>query len=389
MTLLIALILAPFTLLTICFAIEVFVGLVPLPRRIFAESDGSAVIVVPAHDEELGLRLTLRHLKGELGAHVRILVVADNCVDSTAQVAKEQGVELIERLDAVRKGKGFALDFARSHLMNDPPQVVVIVDADCTMDARSLMNLIGACEASERPCQAINLQKPNYEASPAVQLSTFAFFIKNVVRQRALQRLARRVNLLGTGMAFPWPIFAEASLATNSIVEDLKLGQELALAGHAPLLVEDANVWSKAETKRNTLSQRRRWEGGFLQTAMRVGPPMFWRSLIRIDAPGVWAGIHLMIPPFALLILLDVVGLILATGSSLVTGTALWPVLVLAVGLIFAFVALACAWCAGGSRFVSLAALTRAPFYVLWKLPMYIAFARAGMPQEWQRTERE
>ena len=50
-------------------------------------------------------------------------------------------------------------------------------------------------------------------------------------------------------MALPWAVFSRAELATSNIVEDLKLGQELADAGHAPLFVEQATVWSAAETE--------------------------------------------------------------------------------------------------------------------------------------------
>jgi hypothetical protein len=52
-------------------------------------------------------------------------------------------------------------------------------------------------------------------------------------------------------------------------------------------------------------------------------------------------------------------------------------------------VALVCALAAGGSRFITLAGLCRAPLYVVWKLPMYLDLARRGAPKEWQRTGRE
>jgi hypothetical protein len=45
-------------------------------------------------------------------------------------------------------------------------------------------------------------------------------------------------------------------------------------------------------------------------------------------------------------------------------------------------------WRAGGSRYVSLRALYRAPLYIAWKLPMYLAFVRRGAPSEWRRTDR-
>ena len=295
---------------------------------------------------------------------------------------------MIERRDLERRGKGFALDFARDYLRSNPPDVVLVVDADCMIDPESVRNLIGRCVASGRPCQAMNLQLPATGSSPVVQLSTFAFFVKNVIRQRGLQRLSGRGQLLGTGMAFPWSIFDRADLATGDIVEDLKLGQELGRQGHGPLFVEQARVFSDAETDRNTISQRRRWEGGFLRNALRVGPSFLVQSLARADWRGAWSAINLMIPPVALLVILDVAALGIGGAVTWLTGASNWPLLVLAGLLAAAFVAVAMAWLAGGSQFVSAGALARAPLYVLWKIPMYLGFVRAGAPPEWQRTER-
>ena len=389
MTVLLALILAPFILLTLGFAVEVFVGLKPLARAFTPAENCRAVIIVPAHDEQTILLDRLQLLQQAAKDRARILLVADNCSDSTAEIGRGLGVEVIERFDNERRGKGFALDFARKDLERDPPDVIVFIDADCMIDGPSLATLINVCAASARPCQATNLQKPAIDGSPAVQMSTFAFFIKNVIRQRALQRLARRVHLLGTGMALPWLLFAKAELATSNIVEDLKLGQELAAAGHAPLLVELATVWSDAETDRNTLSQRQRWEGGYLQNALRTGPRALARSIGRADARGVWAAMDTVIPPFAFLIFVDVAVFAIGVVLTALGGASYWPVALLGGALSLSVVALALAWAAGGSRFVTFAALCRAPLYVAWKIPMYLNLARRGAPKEWQRTGRE
>ncbi|WP_308515799.1 glycosyltransferase family 2 protein [Sphingomonas flavescens] len=389
MTLIVVLLLLPFAIPTLCFAIELFAGLRPTTRSSSKpETDVRAFIVVPAHNEASGLRGKLAALK--LAAEpVPILVVADNCDDSTASIAREVGVDVIERFDKNQRGKGFALDFARNHLEKDPPEIVLIVDADCSMDAPSIKALIARCAASQTACQAINLQKPSGNASPSVQLSTFAFFVKNVIRQRALMRLAGRASLLGTGMALPWHHFQKADLATASIVEDLRLGQELSDFGHAPILVEDATVWSAAETTANTLAQRRRWEGGFLAEAFVTGPSRLWQAIRRRDPQAAWASLSIMVPPVALLMLLDIV--VLATVAlllGLVAGSY-WTLLILAGPLFAACVGLWLVWRSGGSQFVSASAILRAPLYILWKLPMYLGFVRRGAPREWVRTSRD
>lgn len=389
MTLTLALFVAPLAILTLWFAAEVLAGLRALPARpLFQQMSPSAVIVVPAHDEAAVLPRTLPLLADAARGHARVLVVADNCTDLTAGIARDLGAEVIERFDNERRGKGFALDFAKQHLKAGAPEVVLIVDADCAIDAESISRLIEACASTGRPCQATNLQRPSPNASPAVQLSTFAFYIKNVVRLRGLERLSGRAHLLGTGMAIPWKALAEVELATSSIVEDLKLGQELAERGYPPTLVEGANVWSSAESEQNTLSQRRRWEGGFLVNALRVGPTLFRSSLRRGELGGVLAALNLMTPPFALLLSLDFLALAAATAVTWASSAEAWPIVTLAGSIALACVGLVLAWLTGGSRFVTLGSLIRAPFYLAWKLPMYLSFARHGAPKDWQRTGR-
>jgi hypothetical protein len=153
-------------------------------------------------------------------------------------------------------------------------------------------------------------------------------------------------------------------------------------------LVEEAEVWSNAETDSNTLAQRRRWEGGFIANAVSVAPRMFARAMRSLDVKSLWAAIDLMIPPFALLLLIDVFAVFAAAGLSLLLGAHLWPICLLAAAIIGAGVALGLAWANGGSRFIGLGSLLRAPLYVAWKLPMYVGLAKRGAPREWQRTAR-
>jgi cellulose synthase/poly-beta-1,6-N-acetylglucosamine synthase-like glycosyltransferase len=291
------------------------------------------------------------------------------------------------RKDLDRRGKGFALAAAREQLRTHPPKVVVVLDADCHIDAQSLRVLVSRAKDTARACQAVNLLAPDLSAGPLVQISTFAFMIKNLVRQRALQRLAGRAHLTGTGMALPWPIFEKANLGGANIVEDLALGLELAERASPPMLVEEATVWSPAASASGTLVQRQRWEGGFLSTMMQTAPPALARSLRRGDARGLCAALDLCIPPLALLAMLNVVALAVAA-LALLAGAAAWPSIGLATIDILAALAVTLAWLKEGRRFASAATLLQLPFYVLWKLPMYVGLARRGAPKDWLRTGR-
>jgi cellulose synthase/poly-beta-1,6-N-acetylglucosamine synthase-like glycosyltransferase len=387
-TLLSAAILAPLVIVTAFFALEMLVGLRPLRSAAQAEAAGvSAVIVIPAHDEEVVIEATIRAALAEAAGEIGLLVVADNCTDRTADLARSAGAGVLVRDDPDHRGKGFALAAAREHLRSGPPDVMVVLDADCRIDGQSLRALVGCAARAGRPCQAINLLAPDLKAGPLVQLSSYAFMVKNLIRQRALQRLAHRAHLTGTGMALPWRVFETANLGGSNIVEDLALGLELADRAAPPMLVEGATVWSPAASASGTLTQRRRWEGGFLATMLKTAPAALARSLRRGDGRGLCAALDLCIPPLALLFLLNAAALLLS-GLGVLAGGAAWPILgQIAVGAVAA-IAVVLAWFREGRRFASAGTLLRLPLYVVWKLPMYVGLARRGAPEDWLRSGR-
>jgi cellulose synthase/poly-beta-1,6-N-acetylglucosamine synthase-like glycosyltransferase len=387
-TLLIAVCALPLTLVTLVLTIEVIAGLRPLKRSDPPPLAGDAVIVVPAHDEAAILASTLARLKNSLSDGVSILVVADNCIDETAAIARAQDVGVIERSDREKRGQGFALAYARDHIASwsHSPRVVVILDADCDTDQRSLSQLIAAAAQTERPAQTVNLLRPAAGAAPMVQVSTFAFLIKNLVRQRGLQRLSGGVLLTGTGMAFPWAVFRRAALATDDVVEDLGLGLDLARQGVRPMLVEGAYNWSDPSTSAGTLKQRSRWEGGFIATSLRRAWPTALRGLLRGDLRQCWAGLSLAVPPLALLVLAN--GAVLMLSALLVAaGAAAWPLVMQATVFAAAAIALTVAWWREGRAFLSPAAAARLPLYVLWKVPLYLGLIGRSR-REWVRTGR-
>lgn len=380
-------VLVPILAVTGYFALEVITGLSPLRRPPMDRGPACTTIVIPAHDEEAVIGKTVTGLLRKVSSDFQLLVIADNCSDSTSDIAREAGAKVHIRNDPDHRGKGFALAAALEQLRASPPDVVIVMDADCRTDRNSLEVLAGAASSTGRPCQTVNLLTPDLSAPPMVQISTFAFMIKNLIRQRGLQRLAGRAHLTGTGMALPWAIFATADLGGSNIVEDVALGLDLADRSLPPLLVEGANVWSPPASASGTIVQRRRWEGGYLGVALKSGPRALFRSIVRADLKGFCAALNIMVPPLALLALMNVLGFVLATGTA-VFASSIRPLLAqLCIGLL-ALAALILAWLREGRAYASGSTLLRLPAYVLWKLPMYLGLVRRGAPKEWLRTGR-
>src|ERR1700730_7530905 len=71
-------------------------------------------LIVPAHNEEAVIANVIRSLQAVdwPADRFRVVVVADNCTDSTAAVARAAGAHVLERFDRDQRGKGYALQFA-------------------------------------------------------------------------------------------------------------------------------------------------------------------------------------------------------------------------------------------------------------------------------------
>src|SRR4051812_22881950 len=95
------------------FCLEVLLSLAPARRREPAgwQANKRLAVLIPAHNEQAVISATLAALMPTVPVGSRVIVVADNCTDATAASAREFGAEVVERQDASRRGKGFALDF--------------------------------------------------------------------------------------------------------------------------------------------------------------------------------------------------------------------------------------------------------------------------------------
>lgn len=342
-------------------------------------------VLIPAHDEAPGITPVIAAVRAQLRPCDRVLVVADNCADATAAVARGAGAELIERFDAGRRGKAYALACGRELLRRNPPATIIVLDADCVPEPGALLALASSAERRAAAVQGRYLLRAARDATPLVRISTFAFLIKNSVRQRGLERLGGPALLQGTGMAFPWAMFDAAPLETASLVEDLKLGLDLAIAGQ-PVGFEDRAVFlSPASTQAATRGQRTRWEHGALATFGRYAPRLIARGFS--GRPGLLAlAADIAVPPLMLLLAgAGAVGGLLLLWAML-TGAAGPLALLGSAGLVLA-VTLFAVWRAWGRALLPAVSLLHVPRYLLWKLPIYARFVMHRQ-RDWVRTGR-
>jgi cellulose synthase/poly-beta-1,6-N-acetylglucosamine synthase-like glycosyltransferase len=200
----------------------------------------SYAVLVPAHNEAAILAKTLARLVAQVPDPGAIVLVADNCTDATAGIARTLGVTVLERHDPDRRGKGFALDFGVRHLRAARPDVLVVMDADCETSQAALVGLINTVAAARLPAQMTYLMRVVGNASIKQKIAGFAWLLKNQVRPLAVDRLGLPVTLTGTGMAFPWQALETVSMSHGNIVEDMQLGIDCTLQGFPPVFCPSA-----------------------------------------------------------------------------------------------------------------------------------------------------
>ena len=352
---------------------------------------GRLAVLVPAHDEASIIASALRSVIPHLAPDDRLLVVADNCSDDTAAIATKEGAEVIVRSDALRRGKGYALDCGVRHLERDrrgPPDIVVIIDADCQVSDGAIDRLARMCARTGRSIQAMYLMHTTDEAGIKMRIAEFAWVIKNKVRPLGLHRLGLSCQLMGTGMAFPWACINTANLASGHIVEDLQLGVDLALAGTPPLFCPAALVSSHfPSSEQGIASQRVRWEHGYLGVILAEAWRLFAVSFKTMNGTLLMFALDLSVPPIALLVLLST-AVWSASAAVYLTMHLRAPILISSFGLLLLAVGIGLAWRKYGRHILSLGDLARSLVYALRKIPLYARFL-GRRQSEWVRSKRD
>ncbi|MEZ5978691.1 MAG: glycosyltransferase family 2 protein [Planctomycetota bacterium] len=340
-------------------------------------------IVVPAHDEEEGIGSMLDDLLLKLpsGADMRqVLVVADNCSDRTADVARSRGVRVLERHVKAKRGKGQALEEAFTQLIAHDPEAAffVVLDADSRLGPGAIDQLFRAYGRGAEAVQA-SYRVADPDASARAGLLNLAWLCFNHLRPLGRAQIGFSAGVLGNGFGLSREALLRAPYRAGSVVEDLEYHLRLLRTGVRVEFVPEARVLAKAApSAKAERKQRARWEGGRLRMAFEHLPRLLWDS-VRGQYRFIEPALDLMLAPLAFHSVLLALGI--ASGG--------WGNLVAAIGFSVLLAHVLVAAFAFGRGANDLQALVHAPFYVLRKLTMLPAIVkRSGRDAEWERTDR-
>jgi cellulose synthase/poly-beta-1,6-N-acetylglucosamine synthase-like glycosyltransferase len=334
-------------------------------------------IVVPAHNEGSGLCRTLDSLKRELiGApHAQLLVIADNCSDDTATVARTAGVRVLERRDAQHHGKGHALAYAFAHTTEVDWYIVVDADTDVAPGFLHAM-----CAAMRDDCAALQCRYRVRDAlaSRRATLADVALAAWNVLRPRGRAALGLSAGILGNGFALARRTVVCVPYAAHSIVEDVEYHQLLLQAGLKVDWVDGTEVRGEMPEGAAAARQRARWEGGRLRL-MATRAPRLAAGLLR----GRWR----LADPLLDLLTLPLTwlsGLLLLALMLGATGQAAWA----GAGLLLLAAHVTLALRLAGAQPAHWRALLGVPAYLVWKLGLAGATFTAARRNHWVRSTR-
>ena len=346
-------------------------------------------VLIPAHNEGIGILPTIRDVQAQLGPNDCILVIADNCTDDTAAISQAAGVDVMVRTDPTRRGKGYALEFGVRHLGLNPPDVVIIMDADCRLGKCALRRLSDSAVASGCPVQALYLMLAPENAPVSNGVKLFAWRVKNWIRPLGLELLGLPTQLVGTGMAFPFSLLLDRDLGNSRLAEDTALGIALASAGYPPRFSREAKVHSYFPVSQaGSEQQRDRWEKGHLDNIVDLVPTALARSLRDRNVGLAALAIDMAVPPLSLLVLVTSLCQILG-GIAFVLGAPFAALAIPSLSILLLVLGTVLAWTAVGRDVLPLRELLRLPLHAVQKLGFYRRIAGGKATSAWIRTDRK
>jgi len=342
-------------------------------------------ILIPAHDEATVIGRLLESLASQVYPHDRynVFVVADNCTDATAAIARRAGAIVHERYDETHRAKGYALQWllerVRAHAAYD---AYVVFDADSVVSRRFLLRMNARLESGSTVVQSY-YQVLNSGASTMTALREAALASLHYVRPLGRANLGLSCGLKGNGMCFAAPTLDRIGWRTG-LAEDVELHLALVRAGHRVDFAPEALVRADMPTRpQDAASQNLRWEAGRLSAARDAAIPLLIDGLRKRDLVRFDAAAEQLIPPLSLALAVALVTAVFAGALRLV------PIAVLAGGgaaAIIAHVITGLISVQAPPR--TYLALLSAPQYVLWKVLVYARALAMPANAPWVRTGR-
>ena len=345
------------------------------------------LILIPAHNESVGIIPTLESLSQVSGSHQsRTMVIADNCTDDTAAVARRHGVDVLERTDPDHRGKGYALQWAITQTELDDYDAVAVVDADTTVVPNLLEVLAGTLEDGADAVQ-LCYQFTYDNTSGLSQLQHLASLVENHLFHKPRALLGLAGFLRGSGMAVRSEVLRTHPWDSHSITEDVDYSLQLSRSGYRVDFSAASAVFSPATVDYDQAqTQKSRWSSGTFGLIADHFLPLISAGL-RGRPSLIEAALALLL--FSRPLMAYVAGSLAIIGL-IVPDPLRWPVVLTNLGIAALLVGylLFGILLAKGKKPVW-RALANLPIFAFWYLLIQIKAVFGFRRDDWQRTERK
>jgi len=347
-------------------------------------------VLIPAHNEEvvLGTLLaSLAHLDYPEDQYA-IYVVADNCTDNTANLARAfDRTNVYERFDGIKRGKGYALNWLWQKLEEDhlAYDAYVVLDADSVVVSTFLQSMASELAQGRQAMQAKHTVL-NISDSPGTALRLIALTLINHVRPLGRNALGASSTLTGSGMCLSRTLLMRYPWQAYSLTEDYQYYLTLVEHGERVHYVPNAVVRSQMPlTFAQMRTQDIRWESsepgqkGWKVALKLLGAGLRSRDFVRLEAVA-----ELLTPPLSFLVACWLL--------TFIASLLLWTL----PGLLLSFILIGGLMCYIGTALYLLRpprgvyiAFLYAPGFMLWKLWVYFVLRRSKKyTSEWVPTSR-
>ena len=353
------------------------------------------VVLVPAHNEASTLPKMLAGMAAQNypASQFSVHVVADNCTDDTASIARAGGAVVHERFNLDERGKGPALNWLIDRLVErcEPFDVAVFVDADTTAAPGFLAALDERFRLGAVAVQGHYGVREAFE-STATTLRYCALACRHHLRPTARTALGGSCGLFGNGMAFARSLIVDRRWSGH-LVEDMEFQLELLLDGVYVEYEPAAAVLAEMpHTLAASTTQHQRWEQGRRQIRSRFVPLLARRVVRPVGrrrrVAAVDALADMIVPPLSLLAAATGAAATLSAAAAVVAPTAFRRSNALfGAGLVVVVsVHVATALRLVHAPAAAYRALLQAPRLAAWKFMLMVRPARSD--GEWIRTKR-
>jgi len=290
---------------TLYYFIIAFFGIVRKKETKILRPEKTMAVIIAAHNEEqvIGHLVDNIHLLNYPRALYDVFVVADNCKDKTAQIARDAGAIVFERFNLEQRGKGYAMEwmFAKLFGLKRKYDAVVVFDADNLVHPDFLLEMNNRLCKGEKVIQGyLDSKNPN----DTWISGTFAisFWVVNHIWHLAKYNIGLSSVLGGTGMCISTDVLREFGWGATCLTEDMEFTMKLLLRGVPTTWAHDAIVYDeKPLTFMQAWKQRKRWAQGHFDVAGRYIPRLITEGIRLRDVRILDGILHLVQPYFLLL----------------------------------------------------------------------------------------